>query len=306
MVPSAGLEPALPKRARILSPLCLPIPPRGHNSNLYYFDYFFKLVIKHVVNKRFNISYNFNLYLIKFYKWKIENFCKKNLINFIISHYDEDFNYINFLPNNQQIYIYVKKKIKNFPKKDNIKILFLHNYGREYQTYLYHIKNHYNKLADINFFTIASFFKCGQMQKLKNFRKVYGKISFLCKNKYNGLYTSEYDSVFYKINFFKKLKLKKTINKNYTIEKHISNNKIIYLKKAKIRPLDKWFKYYFKNKPYYHLSSMTGIFAANKENILQVPKRIISNIEIEYRKKCTSYESGHYLERLYPSIFYKC
>jgi len=28
-VPSAGLEPALPKRARILSPLCLPIPPRG-------------------------------------------------------------------------------------------------------------------------------------------------------------------------------------------------------------------------------------------------------------------------------------
>ena len=29
MVPSAGLEPALPKRARILSPLCLPIPPRG-------------------------------------------------------------------------------------------------------------------------------------------------------------------------------------------------------------------------------------------------------------------------------------
>jgi uncharacterized protein involved in exopolysaccharide biosynthesis len=29
VVPSAGLEPALPKRARILSPLCLPIPPRG-------------------------------------------------------------------------------------------------------------------------------------------------------------------------------------------------------------------------------------------------------------------------------------
>jgi hypothetical protein len=260
-----------------------------------------------VVNKRFNISYNFNLFLIKFYKWKIENFSKKNLIHFIISHYDEDFNYVNFLPKNQQIYIYMKKKkIKNLPKKNNIKIIFLPNYGREYQTYLYHIKNHYNKLADINFFTIGSFFNCEQMQKLKNFRKVYGKISIFFKKKYKGLYTSEHNSMFYKIKSFKEMKLKKTINKKYTIEKHISNNKIIFLKKSKIRPLDKWFKYHFKNKSYYHLSSMNGIFAANKENILQIPKKIISNIEIEYRKKNTSYESGHYLERLYPSIFCKC
>jgi hypothetical protein len=259
------------------------------------------------VNKRFNIGYNFNLFLIKFYKWKIEKFCKKNFIHFIISHYDEDFNYVNFLPKNQQIYIYVKKKkIKNLPKKNNIKIIFLPNYGREYQTYLYHIKNHYNKLADINFFIIGSFFNCRQMQKLKNFRKVYGKISIFFRKKYKGLYTSEHDSMFYKIKSFKEMKLKKTINKNYTIEKHISNNKIIYLKKSKIRPLDKWFKYHFKNKSYYHLSSMTGIFAANKENILQIPKKIISKIEMEYRKKNTSYESGHYLERLYPSIFYKC
>ena len=163
-----------------------------------------------------------------------------------------------------------------------------------------------NLKAHINFFIIGSFFNCEQMQKLKNFRKVYGKISIFFKKKYKGLYTSEDNSMFYKIKAFKEMKLKKTINKNYTIEKHISNNKIIYLKKSKIRPLDKWFKYHFKNKSYYHLSSMTGIFAANKENILQVPKKIISNIETEYRKKNTSYESGHYLERLYPSIFYKC
>jgi hypothetical protein len=37
VVPSAGLEPALPKRARILSPLCLPIPPRGPFKKKHWF-----------------------------------------------------------------------------------------------------------------------------------------------------------------------------------------------------------------------------------------------------------------------------
>ena len=59
-------------------------------------------------------------------------------------------------------------------------------------------------------------------------------------------------------------------------------------------------------KSYYHLSSMNGIFGANKKNILQIPKKKIDIIEIEYRKKNSSYESGHYLERLYPSVFHKC
>jgi len=51
---------------------------------------------------------------------------------------------------------------------------------------------------------------------------------------------------------------------------------------------------------------MNCIFAANKANILQIPKKKVSIIEAEYRKKNISYESGHYLERLYPSIFHKC
>jgi hypothetical protein len=260
------------------------------------------------VNKYFNISYNLNLILIKFYKWKIEKFFKKNSIHFVVSHYNENFNYVNFFPKNQKIYIYIKKKYKstNLLKKKNIEILFLPNYGREYQTYLYHIKTNYYKLASINFFTIGSFNNHKQIQKLKNFRKVYGKISNIFKKKYKGLYTSEYDSVFYKIKYLRDLKLKKTVNKNFMIEKHFHRGKIIYLKKAKIRPLDKWFKYYFKKKSYYHLSSMNGIFAANKENIFQIPKKKIYTIETEYRKKNISYESGHYLERLYPSIFHKC
>ena len=33
MVPRAGIEPALRKRNRILSPACLPIPPPGHSRN---------------------------------------------------------------------------------------------------------------------------------------------------------------------------------------------------------------------------------------------------------------------------------
>ncbi len=32
MVPGAGLEPARPLRRGILNPLCLPIPPPGHDT----------------------------------------------------------------------------------------------------------------------------------------------------------------------------------------------------------------------------------------------------------------------------------
>jgi hypothetical protein len=244
-------------------------------------------------------------YLCKFYKWKIENFFKNNSICFIISHFNENFDYLNILPSNQRIIIYIKDKIKKpLTKKKNIKFIFIPNYSREDFVYFYHLKKNYNKLSVINFFLIASFYNVSQIQKFRRFTAVYKKISnYSNKKKYN-LYTSESDNVFHKLAYFKNIKKLKTVNPNFKKIIHISNGKKLKLIKAKKRPLKKWFEYYFPGKNFYHLSSMNGIFAVKRENIRQIPRIIFKKINNEYKQINKSYESAHYLERLYPSIFY--
>jgi len=249
------------------------------------------------------MKFYFLTIICKFYKWKIDNFFKKNKISFIVSHYNESFDYLKILPNNQKIYLYIKGKVKSkLPKKKNIKIISLPNYGREEHVYTYHIKKNYNKLTNINFFFIASFYDITQIQKFKRFSKVYKSIS-KDRNEKKNLYLSENDSILYKINYFKKWKIQKTINPYFTKVRHVSNKKRLNLKKAKKRPLIEWFKYYFPNKSLYHLSSMNGIFAVKKNNIKQIPRKTFVEINKEYNQRDVSYESGHYLERLYPSIF---
>ena len=73
---------------------------------------------------------------------------------------------------------------------------------------------------------------------------------------------------------------------------------------SKIYPLENYFYYYFKNKKLdKFIRSLNGIFATDKENILSIKKEIYKNIIEEYKIIDRDYESGHYLERLYPSIF---
>jgi len=73
---------------------------------------------------------------------------------------------------------------------------------------------------------------------------------------------------------------------------------------SKIYPLEKYFNYYFKDKTLdKEIKSLNGIFATNKENIKSINLSIYKNIIKEYTIPEKDYESGHYLERIYPSIF---
>lgn len=246
-----------------------------------------------------NISYNKYLLYLKILKIKIEIFIPKNTIEFIIAHYNESFEYLKYLPKNQIITIYYKgDKKASLPKINlNIKLIQLENIGKEYHSYLTHIINNYENLTKINFFLTASFLKL--KDRTRNFTKIYKKISSFNRDKFNGLYTSE-DKYF----LFKNEK-NKHLNPKFRILNHItSQNKKHEIIQSNKFPLDDFFFTYFKDKKLdKNIKSLNGIFATNKENIISVDKEVFKSIISEYKIPNKDYESGHYLERLYPSIF---
>jgi hypothetical protein len=75
----------------------------------------------------------------------------------VIARYNEDLSWLKKIPKNIKITIYNKGKddIENMKNLKNLKynIIKLPNIGRESHTYLYHIINNYDKLADKTIFT---------------------------------------------------------------------------------------------------------------------------------------------------------
>ncbi|WP_440634171.1 DUF3431 domain-containing protein [Candidatus Pelagibacter sp. HIMB1485] len=246
-----------------------------------------------------NISFNKYLWYLNFLKLKTKYLISSNSIEFIISHFNEDFDYLNYLPSNQKITIYLKGNPNlKLPKNNlNIKIVRLNNIGKEYHSYIYHIIKNYNQLSNINFFFSASFLNL--KNRTRNFAKVYKKVSSIFKKKFKGVYTSEDKYFLFK---FDKLKI---LEPHFRIFEHETSNKIKHkLIESKIYPLEKYFFHYFKNKKLEkNIRSLNGIFAVNKENIYSIDIAIYKTIIKEYNVLNKDYESGHYLERLYPSIF---
>lgn len=246
-----------------------------------------------------NISYNKYLWYLTFLKFKINLFIPKNSIEFIVAHYDESFDYLKYLPNNQKITIYCKSNLRNqLPKtKHKIKFFFLRNVGKEYHTYLFHIIKNYSNLAKINFFFSASFLNV--KDRTRNFTNVYEKVSSINKKKFKGLYTS-HDKYF----LFKKLK-PQLLNHKMRTYKHKTHKGVEFkILKSKIFPLSKFFYTYFKGKKLdKYIKSLNGIFATNRENIKAIKKNVYKSIIKEYKIAGKDYESGFYLERIYPSIF---
>ena len=246
-----------------------------------------------------NFSYYKYILYLKLLRYKINYFIPNNTIEFIVAHYNESFDYLKYLPCNQKITIYIKGNI-DFDitlNKKNIKIIYLKNIGKEYQTYLFHIIKNYENLSKINFFFSASFLNI--KDRTRNFTKVFNKVASINKKKFKGFYSSG-DRY-----FLFKYEKPKIIDPKMRIFEHITSQNIKHkLILSKIYPLNNFFNYYFKNKKLNkYITSLNGIFATNKENILSVKKDIYKDIINEYKDVGSDYESGHFLERIYPSIF---
>ena len=98
---------------------------------------------------------------LKFAKWKIEKFLSINEVEFVIAHYNEKIDYLDFFPKNSKITIYHKgsepidKDV--YQKYKNVEVINLSNIGRNPHTIFYHIIKNYNALSYVTVFLPGSF-----------------------------------------------------------------------------------------------------------------------------------------------------
>jgi len=188
----------------------------------------------------------------------------KKSIDIIISRYNEDLKWTLLTPFNKFNYIlYNKGTDDNFEKSKLKKIIKLDNIGREGHTYLYHIINNYDELADINVFLPGSLELKYKLIKAKNilykiikYNKAFMRLTYIPyvnKTFYNYKH-NDYES-------------SSNFNKNKT-----KNN----VKLSEHRPFGNWYKHHFSNKNFNYLSNL-GIFSVDKKDIL--------NHDIKYYEK---------------------
>jgi hypothetical protein len=94
---------------------------------------------------------------------------KSETIDIVIARYEEDLSWLKDIPvKYTTLYIYNKGSEITLDLQ-NVKIIPLPNLGRESHTYLYHVINNYNNLADITYFLPGSVFSVN-FKKEKLFR----------------------------------------------------------------------------------------------------------------------------------------
>lgn len=222
-----------------------------------------------------------------------ENYITNNNIEIVVSRYNERLDWLKDEPfNDNPVIIYNKGNNDDYINASNIiKTIKLSNVGREGHTYLYHIINNYNNLADVTVFLPGSVNLSYKYERSKNIIK---KV----KETMNTIFACTVQENIVDENY------------NFQLDKYLStdhsNNKINKddnMKLSKTRPYGKWFNNTFKNGEKNNCIASHGIFAISKEHILQKPKSYYENLIIELNDHHNP-EVGHYFERSWYAVFY--
>lgn len=200
----------------------------------------------------------------------------------VISHYNENLDWIQRLPSDN-VHLYSKGGIIH---KAKYKISYLPNVGRESQTYLHYIIEHYDNLPDIVFFTQG----CDDHINSQDIIKCIASLL---------------DPMNININFITTKIEARMINNVYFTEDH----RFISWKGESLHPAEcnfkEWFKIYIYpsfdySEPLY--ISFGACFAVRKEAILSRSKEYY-NILIEQLNTHNNTEVGHFFERSWIYIF---
>jgi hypothetical protein len=170
-------------------------------------------------------------------------------------------------------------------------IFNLDNVGRCDHTYLYHIINNYNNLADITIFLPGSGNINVKLAKIKNLIRLiikHNSAIFLPNNHCNNVKDELY---------------------NFTLDEWVSTdiqnknlNPESKLELSEIRPFGKWYEYYFNDIIIHHITYF-GIFSVDKRDILQHSKEYYEYL-IKQLSNSSNPEVGHYFERAWCAVFY--
>ena len=215
---------------------------------------------------------------------------KPNKIEIVMARYNEIINYIDKKPFDKYPAI-IYNKGPNLPQiNEKNKITQLSNVGRCDHTYLYHIINNYDNLAEVTIFLPGS---CLDGNKRKYTNNV---LEFVKKNHRTCLHGKQVKDVL-KDNYNFQLNNWKCSN-----PQNRSINPESTLALCPERPFGKWYEKNF-GKISINIICYCGIFAVSKNHIRQHPKEHYEKL-IKYVENHSNPEAGHYIERSWGAIFY--
>jgi ribosomal protein S27E len=215
---------------------------------------------------------------------------KSSNVDIVIAQFNENIDFLENPPfSEHNIICYYKGKTK--PRCKNCsKMVALPNVGKCDHTYLYHIINNYDNLADITCFFPASCL----MNAVKQ-NKTFKTLQYI-KETNNSVFIGVNVGDVYKSLYGFKLDTYKTGH-----PENQAANPDAKLKPCEIRPFGKWYNSLFGNMKA-TLVDYTSIFAVRREHILQHPKSYYEKL-ISYVDNDISPECGHYVERAWVAIF---
>jgi hypothetical protein len=216
-----------------------------------------------------------------------------NGIEIIVARYNEDLNWMQEYPFNLfQYTVYNKGVNDNFNKTNVTKIINLHNVGRCDHTYLYHIIENYNNLANVTVFFPGSI-----NIDLKKNKAYHILINIIQSNFTKAYFIGHYcESIketfkdFYLDNW-------QCTEKNNLL---LNNESVLY--KSEIRPYGDWYTHFFGNTQSNWIT-FYGVFSIDKRDIVQYSVEHYKKL-IELVNTHSNPEVGHYIERSWGVIFY--
>ena len=216
-----------------------------------------------------------------------------NAVDIIISRFNEDLDWTQDEPFNRfQYIVYNKGTNENFNKTNVKQIINIQNVGKNDHTYLYHITENYDNLANVLVFFPGSInleYKKDKAKRIlnniiqSNFTKAYfvGHYCDNLKENFNSFLLDDWT----------------TSDKN-----NLSLNNESALKKCILRPYGMWYKYFFGN-IVAHWSTWWGVFSIDKRDIIQHPIKQYQEL-LQTVNTHSNPEAGHYIERSWGVIFY--
>jgi len=213
-------------------------------------------------------------------------------IELVIARYNENLNWVNMDPfDKYPVYLYNKGPNDNYTVNNkNVRIKKLNNVGKCDHTYLYHIIENYDNLADVTVFLPGS---VNINYKIGKAKKIMSELKQKLGSVFIGNFMSDVKKHLYKF----QMDTHKTASKENFIQ-----NSELKLELSKIRPFGKWFESKFGDIQINHVSFL-GIMAISKEHILQHSKLYYKDL-IKELEQSSSPEVGHYFERAWEAVFY--
>jgi hypothetical protein len=208
-------------------------------------------------------------------------------IEIVVANYEERVDWLEEIP--EQFYtkltIYNKGSAKNykFPKMTSVN---LPNIGHCDHTYLYHVVNNYDTLADVTIFLPGSVWT--QPTKKENADKM---ISFINIHKRPTLVCGD-NPASHKNFSIDKWEVSSPENSRFSSQHKLTP--------ASIRPFGAWFAAHFPGEKH-ECVSFFGIVSASKEGIRKRPKEFYQGLLNEV--SMPSPEAGHYTERSWANTF---